>query len=70
MKPTTLLSATVRPAEASGMAQVNVGSDSGLTPGNVLIVYRGSEYLGDLQITHAEPKAAVGKFTPNARAAA
>jgi hypothetical protein len=53
----------------TGMAQVNIGSDSGLTAGNVLIVFRGNEYLGDLQITHAEPKAAVGKFVPKSRTA-
>lgn len=45
-------------------AQVNIGSDSGLSPGNLLVVFRGAEYLGDLKITAADPKAAVGRFVP------
>ena len=53
----------------SGMAQVNIGSDSGLSPGNDLIVFRGNEYVGDLTITTVEPKTAVGKFRPARRAA-
>jgi hypothetical protein len=56
-------------SEGTGFAQVNIGSDSGLSAGNVLIVFRGSEYLGDLTITVAEPKTAVGKFQPKSRAA-
>ena len=51
----------------TGMAQVNIGSDSGLSPGNVLIVFRGNEYVGDLTITTTDPKRAVGKFTPARR---
>jgi hypothetical protein len=53
----------------TGMAQINIGSDSGLSPGNVLIVFRGNEYVGDLSITAAEPKVAVGKFVPARRTA-
>jgi len=53
----------------TGMAQVNIGSDSGLSVGNTLIVFRGNEYLGDLTITQANPKQAVGKFAPKSRAA-
>jgi len=52
---------------ASGLAQVNIGSDSGLSAGNVLIVFRGNEYVGDLTVTTAEPKVAVGKFVPARR---
>jgi len=53
----------------TGLAQVNIGSDSGLSVGNSLIVFRGNEYVGDLTITVAEPKRAVGKFVPKSRAA-
>jgi hypothetical protein len=53
----------------TGFVQVNIGSDSGLSAGNVLIVFRGSEYLGDLRVTVAEPKTAVGKFEPKSRSA-
>jgi len=49
------------------MAQINIGSDSGLSAGNVLTVYRGNEYVGDLTITVTEAKTAVGKFTPARR---
>jgi hypothetical protein len=48
----------------AGLAQINIGSDSGLSPGNVLTVFVGSEYKGDLTITAVDPKTAVGKFTP------
>ncbi len=51
----------------SGLAQVDVGSDSGLSAGNVLTVYQGSEYKGDLKLTSVLPKSAVGKFTPAKR---
>lgn len=54
---------------ASGLAQVNIGSDSGLSVGNVLIVFRGNEYVGDLTLTAVEPKVAVGKFVPARRTA-
>jgi hypothetical protein len=49
----------------TGLAQINIGSDSGLSVGNVLIVYRGSEYLGDLTLITVNPKESVGKFAPN-----
>jgi hypothetical protein len=48
----------------AGLAQINIGSDSGLSPGNVLTVFVGSDYKGDLTITAVDPKTAVGKFTP------
>jgi hypothetical protein len=53
----------------NGLAQIDIGSDSGLSPGNTLIVFRGNEYLGDLTLTAADPKVAVGKFVPKSRAA-
>ena len=53
--------------EGTFLAQINVGSDSGLSAGNVLVIYRGDIYVGDLTITGTEPKVAVGKFTPAKR---
>ena len=53
--------------EGSSLAQINVGSDSGISAGNVLIIYRGETYIGDLTITGTEPKIAVGKFVPAKR---
>lgn len=55
--------------EGTSLAQVNIGSDSGLSIGNSLIVYRGNEYLGDLMIVRTEAKGAVGKFVPKSRSA-
>jgi RNA polymerase sigma factor (sigma-70 family) len=48
----------------AGLAQINIGSDSGLSPGNVLTVFVGTDYKGDLTITAVDPKTAIGKFTP------
>lgn len=53
----------------NGLTQINIGSDSGLSVGNNLIVFRGNEYLGDLQLTAVDPKVAVGRFTPKSRTA-
>ena len=58
---------TVVGREGTSLAQVNVGSDSGLAPGNVLTVFRGTVYVGELTLTNTEAKAAVGKFTPAKR---
>jgi hypothetical protein len=51
------------------LAQIDIGSDSGLSRGNTLIVYRGNEWVGDLTLTDVNPKVAVGKFTPAKRGA-
>jgi hypothetical protein len=53
----------------SNLAQVNIGSDSGLSVGTKLIVYRANEYLGDLTLVTVNPKEAVGKFEPARRGA-
>jgi hypothetical protein len=53
----------------TNFAQINIGGDSGLSIGNRLIVFRGNEYVGDLDLTTVEPKVAVGKFTPARRTA-
>ena len=52
-------------AVADSLAQVSIGSDSGLSAGNKLIVYRGGDYLGELVLTRVEAKAAAGKFIPD-----
>jgi len=48
----------------TNLASINIGSDSGLSPGNVLTVFVGGDYKGDLTLTAVDPKTAVGKFTP------
>jgi cell shape-determining protein MreC len=53
----------------TNLAQIDIGSDSGLSQGNSLVVYRGNEWVGDLTLTRVEAKQAVGKFTPARRGA-
>ena len=55
----------------SGLVSINIGSDSGLSVGNALDVYRldlnntmASLYLGRLKIRRVEAKSAVGQFEP------
>ena len=52
---------------SGGFGQINIGSDSGLSVGNKLTVFRGNEYLGDLVLTTVQPKIAVGRFEPARR---
>jgi len=53
----------------TGLAQIDIGSDSGLSVGNVLTVFKGEVFKGDLMLTGVSAKAAVGKFTPARRGA-
>jgi hypothetical protein len=62
---------TVRAVGTTGLTVVNLGSDSGISAGNKLEVYRvdadnpaRSVYLGELVISRTEPKQAVGQFYP------
>jgi len=57
-----------------GLAQIDIGSDSGISPGNVLDVRRldlknpaASVYLGKLTIRQVNNKAAVGQFKSESR---
>jgi hypothetical protein len=50
-----------------GFGVVDIGSDSGVSAGNKLTVFRGNNYLGDLVITEVHPKRAVGRFEPARR---
>jgi hypothetical protein len=51
----------------TSLAQINIGSDSGLAPGNELTIYRGDTYVGKLNLVETQAKASVGKFIPNGR---
>jgi hypothetical protein len=51
----------------TGLAQIDIGSDSGLSVGNVLTVFKGETFKGDLMLTSVNAKSAVGKFTPARR---
>jgi hypothetical protein len=58
---------TVRAVATNGLTVVNIGSDSGISVGNKLDVYRvGPQniYMGELIISRTEPKQSVGQFYP------
>lgn len=43
---------------------VNLGSKDGLESGKVLAVYRGNEFLGDIQITRVQPEMSAADLIP------
>lgn len=45
------------------LASISVGSSSGVRKGMTFIIYRGSDYLGELQIQLVEPDRAAGVIT-------
>jgi predicted nucleic acid-binding Zn-ribbon protein len=47
------------------LLEVSLGSDDGLRPGNTLEVFRGSNYLGRVQVLETSPDKAVGKILPD-----
>jgi hypothetical protein len=51
----------------TGLAQIDIGSDSGLSVGNVLTVFKGEVFKGELTLTGVTAKTAVGRFTPARR---
>lgn len=61
---------TVSAVGTTGLTVINIGSDSGLTAGNKLFIYRVDDqnpkglYLGELVVGRTEPKQAVGQFYP------
>jgi hypothetical protein len=66
--------ALITAVNEQGLAQIDVGSDSGISPGNVLFVRRldlknpaASVYLGTLTIRTVNNKAAVGQFKSESR---
>lgn len=50
-----------RITEVSGrLVTISVGSSDGVQEAMVFVIYRGSEYIGDLKVTDVEPNAAAG----------
>jgi hypothetical protein len=43
------------------LASISVGSADGVREGMVFVVYRGAEYVGDIEITDVEPNLAAGR---------
>jgi len=52
---------------ANGLVEIDVGSDSGLRPGQHLQVSRASTYLGKLEVVEAKPQVAVCRILPEFR---
>jgi len=50
---------------ASGVAEINLGSDSGVTPGTVFVIYHepGTKFLAELTIKKVGPKTAAGSLS-------
>lgn len=49
--------------EVSGsLATISVGSSDGVRDGMVFVIYRGTEYIGDLEVTDVEPNLSAGRL--------
>jgi len=48
-----------------GLVEISIGSDDGLQPEHPLEVYRGSKYLGRVEVMKTDPDKAVCKIDPN-----
>ena len=51
----------VRRSGGAQFVEVTIGADDGLKPGNTLEVFRGSKYLGRLDVVTTSPDKSVGK---------
>jgi len=44
------------------LATVSIGSSDGVSKGMVFVIYRDSDYIGDIEITDVEPNLAAGRL--------
>ena len=51
----------VRRSAGAQFVEVTIGADDGLKPGNTVEVFRGSKYLGRLEIVTTSPDKSVGQ---------
>jgi hypothetical protein len=51
----------VRRAAGAQLVEVTIGADDGLKPGNTVEVFRGSKYLGRVEILQTSPDKSVGR---------
>ena len=51
----------IRRSGGAQFVEVTIGADDGLKPGNTLEVFRGSKYLGRLDVVSTSPDKSVGK---------
>jgi hypothetical protein len=50
-----------------GLVEVSVGADDGLATGNTMEVYRGSRYLGRIQLINVAADRSVARILPEFR---
>ncbi len=62
-----MLRGKVLAVNQENMIEVSLGTDDGLRTGNTLEVFRGSKYLGRVEVLQAAPDRSVGKILPNFR---
>jgi len=65
VKPT--LDGLVLAANKDGLVEISLGSDDGLERGHTLEVFRGSRYLGRIEVFQTQPDKSVAKVLPNFR---
>jgi hypothetical protein len=65
VKPT--LDGLVLAANKDGLVEISLGSDDGLERGHTLEVFRGSRYLGRIEVFQTQPDKAVAKVLPQFR---
>jgi len=51
----------IRRADGAQLVELTIGSDDGLKAGNTVEVYRGTRYLGRVEILRTSPDKAVGR---------
>ena len=62
-----VLDTQVSSATGTEFVEVSLGSDDGFGKGDVLVVYRGDEYLGKIKLTSVEVDRSVGHLIPASR---
>ncbi|HVU88346.1 MAG TPA: hypothetical protein VHD36_13580 [Pirellulales bacterium] len=65
VKPT--LDGLVLAANKDGLVEISLGSDDGLERGHTLEVFRGSRYLGRIEVSVTQPDKSVAKILPQFR---
>ncbi|MBX3450829.1 MAG: hypothetical protein KF777_14780 [Planctomycetaceae bacterium] len=69
-EPLVAVVLAISPGErgASEMVEISAGTDDGLEIGHRLTLFRGSKYLGQIELTYVTPDLAVGSVIPDLKA--
>jgi hypothetical protein len=62
-----VLNTQASPTSGSEFVEVSLGSDDGFKKYDTLVVYRGSDYLGKIELTDVHPDRSVGRVTYRTR---